>query len=130
MLIQVVLGETICKQGVTRTERNSLIDWCQKFQKKGQWKPIRSMKCWCKLVELAGGEVRLKVAIRHELFAQIKADRRLIEMGPKTFSRRAAKYEVGTVAEKDRPQGQRAVVLTDDFVIDLTAGCNAGDDLE
>jgi len=129
MLSEIVVGDTIGRQDVvTRTERRSLIDWCVKWAKTGPWRTIRSKKCWCKVEELGAGEIRLKVAIRHELFAQIKADRRIIEMGANTFTRRAAKYEVGTCPCDDRPHGQRAVILTDDFVSDLTEGLGVDDE--
>jgi hypothetical protein len=120
MLGQVVLGDVITGE-VTQTqiERRALIDWCVRFAKLGRWQSIRSYRCWCKLVELPGGEIRLRVAIRHELFAQLKADRRLVEMGAKKFARRAARYGVGRATEDDRPHGQRALVLADDLVAEL-----------
>jgi hypothetical protein len=122
MLAEIVIGDIIGRDDVTRTERRSLIDWCVKWAKPGPWKSIRSKMCWCKVEVLSECEICLKVAIRHELFAQLKADRRLIEMGANTFTRRAAKYGVGTSPRDDRPHGQRAVILTDAFVSDLTAG--------
>ena len=122
MLSEIVIGDIIGAEGVTRTERRSLIDWCVRFAKPGPWKSIRSKKCWCKSEERGGGEIRLKVAIRHELFAQIKADKRLCEMGSNTFTRRATRYEVGASGRDDRPHGRSAVVLADDFVAELTSG--------
>ncbi len=123
MLIEVVLGEVIGKNSeVTQKQRCSLIDWCQKFAKSGPWKPIRSKKCWCKFVpDGADGEIKLKVAIHQGLFAQLRADRRLINMTENTFARRSAKYGVGTSTRNDRPQGMSAVVLNDEFIADLIA---------
>ena len=69
-----------------------------------------------------GGELVLKVAIRHELFSQVRADRRLCDMGANTFTRRAERYAVGTSSRKDRPHGLTAVVLADDLIADLIAG--------
>ncbi len=120
LLSEVVLGETIAGTGQMRTERRSLIGWCQRFAKMGPWRQIRSKQCWCKLLELPGGEVVLRVAVRHELFFQlVKSDRRLTEMGAKKFTRRAARYGIGTSTEAERPQGHTAVVLADNLVADL-----------
>jgi hypothetical protein len=107
---------------VEQVERRSLIDWCVKFAKPGPWRDVRSLACWCKCRELAGGELELQVAIRHELFAQAGADRWLRQIGPTMFARLAGKYGIGVSSEKDRPQGRRAIVLDRDFVSDLTAG--------
>jgi NrS-1 polymerase HBD domain len=122
MLTEVTLGGTI-GNGIVQTERRTLIEWCRKFAKPGPWKSIRSKQCWCKEVPTeVEGEFVLTVAIRHELFAQLKADRRLSTMGAKKFTRRAARYGVGRSTEYDRPQGKRAIVLDHDFLGDLTAG--------
>lgn len=119
LLTHVVLGETIGPETEqTRVERRSLIDWCRRFARPGPWRRIRSLQCWCKLV-VTGDETQLKVAVRHELFDQLKADRRLVEMGANRFARRAASYGVGCSARGDRPQGYAAVVLADDLVTDL-----------
>ena len=128
MLSEIVLEDTIGHTGVTHTERRSLIDWCTKFAKVGPWRVIRSKRCWCKLVERSGGELLLKVAIRHELFAQVRADRRLVVMGEKRFTRRAVRDSIGTSSREERPHGLSAVVLADDFVAELTAGLDDGED--
>lgn len=120
MLSEVVLGDIIGKEGVMQTERRSLIGWCERFAKPGRWASIRSKRCWCKRRELAGGEIELMVAIRHELFAQLKADRRLCEMGAKAFARRAKKYGVGESTTRERPGGHNAIVLAPEIVADLT----------
>src|SRR5262249_14627880 len=100
MLAEVVIGDIIGKDDVTRIERRSLIDWCAKFAKPGPWRSIRSKKCWCRARVIPGGEIVLMVAIRHELFAQVPADKRLRDMGPKRFARRAARYGVGRSDQK------------------------------
>lgn len=144
MLTLVVLGETISKNTtVTQTERRSLIEFCFRFAKPGRWKSIRSYKCWCKTVVdgeeecvAESGEIRtlprivLQVAIRHELFTQIKADSRLREMGATKFTRRAARYGVGSASRDERPEAKSAVVLDPAFVADLIAGLPDADDDE
>lgn len=122
---QIVLGDVIGDSKVTQTERCSVIDWCYKFAKTGPWKSIRSYRCWCKLDDLGGGEFKLKVAVRHELFAQLKADKRLSSMPANTFGRRAKRYGVGASSRDSRPEGQSAVVLADEFVAELLASCDA-----
>lgn len=129
LLSEIVLGDIITGTGVTQVERRSLIDWCQRFGKTGPWRSIRSKKCWCKLRDLGEGEVELIVAIRHELFAQVGADRRLREMTANTFARRAQRYGVGTVGRGDRPHGQSAVVLASEFVRDLLANTPQDEDV-
>ena len=130
MLAEVVLGDTIAKSSVTQTERRALIDWCEKWAKPGPWRSIRSKRCWCKSLVLCGGEIRLQVAIRHELFSQVRADPRLCEMGANTFGRRAVQYGVGSVARNDRPHGLSAVVLSDEFVSELMASINTDEGAE
>ena len=126
MLTQLVLGDVIGgndrDQAPTQVERRSLIDWCQKFAKPGPWKTIRSYRCWCRIRELPGGEIVLQVAIRHELFGQLRADRALCVMNANTFTRRAERYGIGTTSRENRPHGLSAVTLADDFVADLIAG--------
>ena len=68
----------------------------------------------------------MKVAIRHSLFAQVKADRRLVTMGKNLFARRADRYGIGTSARADRPHGQPAVVLTDEFLAELAVPRSTG----
>jgi len=128
MLSEVVLGDLHSNDGALRTERRSLIDWCHRFAKPGPWRGIRSKKCWCKVREKDGGELELMVAIRHELFAQLSADRRLREMGQKVFARRADRYGIGSCPRDDRPHGLRCIVLASAFVADLIAGLPDDDD--
>lgn len=119
---------TLADRDEREVERRSLIDWCHKFAKPGPWRTIRSKKCWCKIVRKADGELVVKVAIRHELFSQLKADRRLCEMGLNTFTRRAERYEVGQSTRDDRPHGQSAIVFDTGFVADLLVGLHDRDD--
>ncbi len=121
LLTEVVLGDINGGSGPAQLERLSLVDWCVRFAKPGPWRSIRSKRVWCKCVEAEGGELVLMVAVRHELFAQLKADRRLCDMGPKQFTRRAAAYGVGTSTISDRPHGLSAVVLNTGFLAELTA---------
>jgi len=123
LLSEVTLGDTIGASGnVTHSERRSLAEWCQRFAKLGPWRDIRSKRSWTKFRQAADGELILMIAIRHELFAQLRADRRLSEMGAKVFARRAARYGVGRSTPAERPHGVNAIVLSDDFVCDLIAG--------
>jgi hypothetical protein len=121
MLTQVVLGDVISgrDEGVTQTERRSLIDWCKRFGKEGVWRSIRSYQCWCKKVVNDGGEVVLSVAIRHGLMSQLHADKRLRDIPQKKFTRRCARYGVGTTSRAERPHGQNAIILAPEFVEDL-----------
>jgi hypothetical protein len=125
LLSEVVLGKTIRGSHVTEVERRSLIDWCGKFAKDGVWRSIRSKRCWCRLKKLEGGEVELQVAVRHELFGQLKADKRLADLTANAFGRRAARYGVGTSTREERPHGLSAVVLDPAFIRELTAGAPA-----
>lgn len=122
MLSELVLGDVIADSKVTQTERRSLIDWCSKFAKPGPWRTIRSKKCWCKAFDLTGGEIILRVAVRVELFAQMRGDKRLCQMSQSQFTKLAERYGVGSSNRDDRPHGLTAVVLDDQFVSTLTAG--------
>ena len=50
-------------------------------------------------------------AAPQSLFAQLHADRRLCEMTLNTFTRRAARYGIGSSTRADRPDGKSAVVM-------------------
>src|SRR5262249_48141354 len=97
LLTEMTLAGTIRDTGVTQRERRSLVDWAYKFAKDGPGKSIRSKLCWCRIRVDAKGELKLQVAVRHDLFGQLRADRRLVEMGAKKFARRCARYGVGRV---------------------------------
>jgi hypothetical protein len=131
MVTEVVLGTVVRGKGndheVTEVERRPLIDWCVRFAHIGPWRDIRGKRCFTKAVDREDGEIRVAVAIRHELLAQLRADRRLTEMGPKAFARRCVQYGVGTTSRGDRPHGLSAIVLDPAFVDELTAGA-PGDD--
>jgi hypothetical protein len=138
LLTEVVLGTAIRGKGddhaVTEVERRPLIDWCRRFAKTGTWRDIRGKRCWCRVKDVAGpaeGEIQtqMQVAIRHEVFSQLRADRRLCEMGSNIFTRRAAKYGVGKSGErKNRPHGWSAIVLDAEFVAELTDQLPEDDD--
>lgn len=130
MYSQITFGDVIGRQGVTQTERRSLVGWCVKFAKVGQWRDIRSLACWTRLTQPTPGELQLHVAIRHELFSQVHgADKWLRTMGATAFATFAKKYGIGVSSEKDRPQGRRAIVLETDFLNDLTAGISDDENL-
>ena len=122
LLSEVTLGDTIGANGVTHTERRSLAEWCQRFAKIGPWRDVRSKRCWCKFDVKDDGEAVLMIAIRHELFSQVRADRRLCNLGSKAFARRAARYGVGRSTPTERPHGLNAIILDPEFVADLVAG--------
>lgn len=109
---------------VPMVQRRSLIGWCRVFAKPGaRWVSIRSKVCWCREHVKPDGEVLPKVAVRHELFAQLKADRRLCAMKSTTFVDRAVKHGIGKPGgQADRPGGKWALVLDDAFVADLLDG--------
>jgi hypothetical protein len=123
LLTEVVLGDVISGAGhqVVQTQRRSLAEWCQMFAKVGPWRGIRSKRCWTKWRVVPGKNGELMIAIRHELFAQLGADRKLRDMGSKKFAIRAARYGVGVSTKDDRPHGVSAIVLDPAFVADLIA---------
>jgi hypothetical protein len=121
MHTEVTLGNIIRQTDATQTERRSVIGWCERFARPGPWRSIRSLNVWTKRRVLNSGEEVIAIAIRHELFAQLKGDRQLLAMGATKFARRAAKYAVGSSSRKDRPHGLTAVVLDQDFVAELLA---------
>jgi hypothetical protein len=52
--------------------------------------------------------------------SQLKADRRLIDMGPHKFAERCQRYDVGRPGgQADRPHGRWVIILDPDFVADL-----------
>jgi hypothetical protein len=122
LLEQVTLGVTIGDKGSIKQEqfeRRSFIEWCKKFAKPGPWRAVRSFKLFSKLKDHGGGEIELKVAIQYEFLAQVRADRRLTEMGATKFGRRARRYCVADDADDNRVHGERAVVLRPEFVSEL-----------
>jgi hypothetical protein len=122
MFTEVVLGDVYKDGNITNTERRSLIEWAHRFAKPGPWRAVRSKQCWARCREGEGGELVLVVAIRHELFAQLHADKRLRDMGAKRFARLASRYGVGHADERERPHGRRAIILDADYTADLIAG--------
>jgi hypothetical protein len=98
-----------------QVQRRSLINWCQVFAKPGRWQGVRSYQLWTRLDQEAGP---LRVALRTGLFSQVQGCAQLARLTQNRFTRLCEKYGVGT---KDRVQGQRAVVLCDDYVQDVLA---------
>lgn len=115
-----VLGRGGNEHLETKLEKIPLAKWCQRFAKPGPWRSIRDLQVWCKTVHKGCGELVYRIALRHELFAQIKADRRLSELGSSKFARRAQRYGIGKPGgQGDRPHGKSALILEDSFVADL-----------
>jgi hypothetical protein len=122
LLSEIQFGDVIRGTNVTQVERRSLIDWCVKWSKPGPWRSIRSKKCWCKIEVKAAGRIVLRVAVRRDLFPQVRADKFLCGLTQNGFARLAARYGIGSSHRDDRPHGLAAVVLEDAFVAELTAG--------
>lgn len=129
MLTELVLGERINEGTATVIQRRPLVQWCQLLAEAGPWRDVRGRRCWCKFRRKGESELVLMVAVRVELFAQLKADRRLCEMGMNTFTRRAERYKVGTSTRDERPHGFSAVVLDEAFVADMVADLPDDEDL-
>jgi hypothetical protein len=124
----VTLGEVVRSNGrevQQHVERLSVVGWCARFARSGPWKSIRSYHVWTRVAEDAGGQPRVQVALRVELFAQLNA-RELAGITPTKFARLCAAYGVGHSLETERPQGQRAVLLDDAFLHDLLPGREEG----
>ena len=131
MLTEFALGSVVrgSDQEVREVERRCVVDWCVRFAKQGPWRDIRGKRCWVKQVVDENGEVRLAIAIRHELLSQLRADRRLTEMRPVTFANRCKLYGVGSSTRKDRPHGFSAIILSPEFVENLMGTAPDDDDL-
>jgi putative DNA primase/helicase len=103
-----------------RIELRSLIDWCRLFAKPGPWRSIRSKQCWTKLEIRPDGECFVRIAIRHELLAQLKADPRLCRMPPKRFASLALQYGVARAGGPDeRAHGRHVLIIENSLVADL-----------
>ena len=120
MLTEVVIGETIGGEGHTQTERRSLVEWCQRFAKAGPWRAVRSKRCWCKFIERDDGEIIQMVAIRSDIFGQLKADKSLCSLSANRFGRLAKLYGVGESTDENRPEGLAVVVLSQDFLREIS----------
>jgi hypothetical protein len=99
-------------------EARSVIDWCQKLAKPGQWESIRSYRVWCRRTAEGEGD-KLAVAIRAELAGQV-GDAALKDMPHRQLATLAVKYGVA-VAGECRPGGNRAIELTPEFIAALLA---------
>lgn len=127
LLSQIVLGNQIGTKtlDMTQTERRSVIGWCKRFGVAGPWRSVRDYQIWSKCRGV-GPDVVLMVALRHELFAQLKADRSLCELNANSFTRRCERYGIGTSSRDARPGGKSAVVLDENFVLEMTTGLPEG----
>jgi hypothetical protein len=130
LLTPILMGQWL-KQGEfqgEKMEKRPLAEWCRRFAGKGRFADIRELKIWSRTLSKENGELVIEVALRHELFSQIKADKRLIEMGPGKFNERVERYGVGKVGgQKVRPHGNWAVVLNPGFVADLLGSVDVED---
>lgn len=128
MFTPVMLGHAIERNGglpsELRVETRPLVKWCEKFAECGQWEDIRDRACWCRqVIRPTDGLCVLSIAIRHELFSQLKADRKLREMGPTKFTTRAKRYGVARPGgQENRPHGKWVLVLEPEFVAELLIG--------
>lgn len=120
MLTPVTLGGRN-EDRVRDFERKSLAHWCQRFAK-ARWSDIRSFKCYCRVRQ---HDKQLLIAVTHDLIGQVGGDKRLMRMGSNRFAVLCRKYGVGAATREERPQGQWAIVLSDEFVNSLLAGLPA-----
>jgi hypothetical protein len=126
MFIEVAFVVESKEKREASQQRESMITWCVMEREKGHdWYQIRSKLCWVKkcrndekpvIIEHSGECIPIKVAIRHELFSQLGANRHLVSLPFRTFSALAEKYNVGTSSRSDRPKGLQAVVFNQEFL--------------
>jgi hypothetical protein len=120
----VNLGQSYTGNDSSRTdvERRPLIDWCERFSKDGRWQDIRGHRIWTRKEHVDGAPPagRLAVALSADLFSQLhRAD--LAKLGPNRFGRLCRLYGVGVDRPNTKVNGCRAVILTPEFVAELTA---------
>lgn len=124
-LTQVPLGvaviNPVTKRMETQTQRRALIDWAWHFAREGVWKQVYSYRYWTKLDKQTGGEVILRVAVRYEFFDNLGVDLKVIGKGGAEFNGKAAQYGVGRTQPDERPHGQWAVILNQEFLDGLTS---------
>jgi hypothetical protein len=107
------------REGGTEVQRRSLVDWCQLWARPGQWQRVRSYRLWTRKNVVGGGQ-RLEIALRVELFGQVNRQD-LAALGQNKFGRLAALYGVGLDVKNAKVQGERAVILTAEFIEELLA---------
>jgi hypothetical protein len=105
------------RQARTEVQQRTLFDWCCCWSKPGLWKKVRSYSLWTRR---EGDEGRVAIALRVELFSQIKFPE-LARMTQNKFGRLAQAYGVGEDKQNARVHGQRVVVLTSEFLSALEA---------
>jgi hypothetical protein len=111
-----VLGRTLDTQDgkVTKTERRTLLNWCQLFAKGASWQDIRGYRVWCRIDD-AG---RLAIALHQRLFGQVLGCAEMERLTPTKFGKLAELYMVG---QRQKVKGTRAVVLSAAFLDHLQA---------
>lgn len=103
-------------------ERRPAIHWARHLAKPGRWRDVRDKQIYCKVVEHAGGELEVQVAIKHGLMGQLRADGRLTRLTQDAFNARCRRYGVGRSGRDQRACGQRVVILDREFVAELLEG--------
>jgi hypothetical protein len=101
----------------TCVERRTVFDWCVLWARPGKWERIRSLAVWTKKRD---GEPHPSIALRVELFSQIRV-MGFADMTQNKFSKLAEAYDFGVDKTDNRVCGQRAVLLTPEFVAGLAA---------
>jgi putative DNA primase/helicase len=112
---EVTIGETEYHDEVqvTRTERRPVIIFALREARSTRWARFRHHAIWARLDRRPDKRLVPQVAVRAELFEGI-GYRPLADMHQNTFCRRCERYMVGDGG--GRPTGERAVVLTDEFL--------------
>jgi hypothetical protein len=112
----VCLGEVRekgTKDEHTQAERRSLIHWCVKWAKPGDWSSIRSYCIWTRL----DPDGNVCVAIRADLFGQV-GPRGLATISHRTFASLCQQYGVGTNRDGEaKAGGSRVVELYQEFLV-------------
>jgi putative DNA primase/helicase len=119
---EVTIGETSYhgKEEVTRTEKKPVLYFALKEARGRRWARLRHFSIWARIGE--GPPFRVEVAIRAELFAEIRY-RPLEDLRQNTFRRRCEHYAIGEGGS--RATGRKAVVLTNEFLESLMVDLNA-----
>ena len=111
-----VLGRTLDTENgsVTKTERRTLLNWCQLFAKSAGWQDIRGYRVWCRKDD-AG---KLVIALHQRLFGQVLGCAEMERLTPTKFGKLAENYGVG---QRQKVKSARAVVLSTGFLEFLQA---------
>jgi hypothetical protein len=98
-------------------ERRPLIEWARMFAKARRWGDVRGYRLWSRIDGTPPDRLRLRVALRVELFAQAHACE-LSRLSQTHFTALAQTYGVGKPV-KVKGGDQRAVELDPDYLADL-----------